>query len=118
MFHLYLGLAYLYVLWRFVIQLPVSTGWRILLVISRLFNAPWVSQVVARTNALNPDLILITGDLIDGTTTARRQDVAALSGLKAGLGAGQRTAPGAGSSRARLIISLHGCAVWQAAKTM
>jgi predicted MPP superfamily phosphohydrolase len=209
-FHLYLGLAYLYVLWRFVIPLPVSTGWRILVAlvllvvskyhliqiwvfgtmfspeiprwavlvaswafcsfvllfvfvaiadlakvllsilrlrtarklvsahsryvialvasllsalgvyqavqvpdvrnvevriqnlphsldglrvvqltdlhISRLFHAPWVSQVVARTNALNPDLILITGDLIDGTTAARRQDVAALGGLKAALG--------------------------------
>lgn len=54
--------------------------------ISRLFHAPWVSEVVARTNALNPDLILITGDLIDGTTTARRQDVATLGELKAALG--------------------------------
>lgn len=54
--------------------------------ISRLFPAPWVEAVVERTNALSPDLILITGDLIDGTTAARRADVAPLGGLKAAMG--------------------------------
>lgn len=34
---------------------------------SRLLQAPWVRAVVEKTNALNPDLILITGGLIDGT---------------------------------------------------
>lgn len=54
--------------------------------ISKLFQAPWVDAVVRRTNALNPDLILITGDLIDGTTTDRKLDVAPLAGLNARLG--------------------------------
>lgn len=51
--------------------------------ISRLFQAPWVEQVVDRTNALHPDLIVITGDLIDGTTAARANDVKPLSQLQA-----------------------------------
>lgn len=51
--------------------------------ISRLLNGPWVRQVVARTNALNPDLIVITGDLIDGTPKARRDDVDPLRDLLA-----------------------------------
>jgi len=54
--------------------------------ISKLFQLPWVDAVVSRTNALNPDLILITGDLIDGTTTDRQLDVAPLARLKARLG--------------------------------
>lgn len=53
--------------------------------ISKLFQAPWVDAVVARTNALDPDLILITGDLIDGATTDRKLDVAPLAGLMARL---------------------------------
>ncbi|RMP65725.1 hypothetical protein ALQ18_00192 [Pseudomonas marginalis pv. marginalis] len=54
--------------------------------ISRLFQAEWVEGVVARTNALNADAILITGDLIDGTVEARKKDVAPLSKLSAPLG--------------------------------
>lgn len=54
--------------------------------ISKLFQADWVEQVVARTNALKPDAILITGDLIDGTVEARRSDVAPLRNLRAPLG--------------------------------
>lgn len=54
--------------------------------ISKLFQAPWVAAVVARTNALHPDLIVVTGDLIDGTTTDRKPDVAPLAELKARLG--------------------------------
>jgi len=50
---------------------------------SRLLTGEWVAQVVARTNALQPDLVLITGDLIDGEVAARRADVAALSTLQA-----------------------------------
>lgn len=50
---------------------------------SRLFQAPWVKAVVDKTNALNPDLILITGDLIDGTPQDRAADVAPLRALKA-----------------------------------
>lgn len=51
--------------------------------ISKLFAAPWVQEVVARTNALKADLIVITGDLIDGTTGARQSDVAPLARLTA-----------------------------------
>lgn len=51
--------------------------------ISRLMDAAWVERVVARTNALQPDLIVITGDLIDGTPAARQADVAPLAGLRA-----------------------------------
>ncbi|WP_153111008.1 metallophosphoesterase [Propionivibrio limicola] len=50
---------------------------------SRLLQAPWVSAVVEKTNALNPDLILITGDLIDGTPELRAPDVSPLRNLKA-----------------------------------
>lgn len=51
--------------------------------ISRLFEAPWVEQVVADTNRLEPDLIVITGDLIDGDEQARAEDVAPLASLRA-----------------------------------
>lgn len=51
--------------------------------ISRLFPASWAQAVVARTNALEPDLIVITGDFIDGTLAARRGDVEPLRALSA-----------------------------------
>lgn len=54
--------------------------------ISRLFDASWTQQVVARTNTLNADLVVITGDLIDGTPAARLHDVAALGALTAAQG--------------------------------
>jgi len=54
--------------------------------ISRLFPASWVERLVSSTNRLNPDAIMITGDLIDGTVQARMKDVAPLSKLKAPLG--------------------------------
>lgn len=49
--------------------------------ISRIFQAPWVRGVVERTNELSPDLIVITGDLIDGSVSARELDVAPLGDL-------------------------------------
>ncbi len=51
--------------------------------ISRLFTGRWASAVVERTNALDADLIVITGDLIDGSLDIRREDIAPLAGLKA-----------------------------------
>jgi predicted MPP superfamily phosphohydrolase len=51
--------------------------------ISRLFPAAWTRAVVARANALGADLIVITGDLIDGTLAARRADIEPLRGLRA-----------------------------------
>lgn len=51
--------------------------------ISRLFPASWTEKVVAQTNALDADLIVITGDLIDGSHDSRRDDVAPLAMLRA-----------------------------------
>lgn len=53
---------------------------------SKLLQGHWVSEVVDTTNALNPDLILITGDLIDGRSEKRTNDVASLRKLNARLG--------------------------------
>jgi predicted MPP superfamily phosphohydrolase len=46
----------------------------------------FVEQMVARTNALRPDLIVITGDLVDGTVDELGEHVAPLGDLKAPLG--------------------------------
>ena len=51
--------------------------------ISRLFPARWTQAVVDRTNALHPDLIVVTGDFIDGSLAMRRADVEPLRGLRA-----------------------------------
>ena len=51
--------------------------------ISRLFPAAWAQAVVARANDLGTDLIAVTGDFIDGSLVARRNDVAPLRALRA-----------------------------------
>jgi uncharacterized protein len=51
--------------------------------LSRLFPAGWTREVVARSNAAGADLIVITGDLIDGSLAARRADVEPLHDLRA-----------------------------------
>lgn len=51
--------------------------------ISRLFPAAWTRAVVDRTNAADADLIVVTGDFIDGSVTMRRSDVAPLNDLRA-----------------------------------
>lgn len=53
---------------------------------SRLLQAPWMEAVVKKTNDLKADLIVITGDLVDGTTDARAADVLPLQALRAPLG--------------------------------
>jgi predicted MPP superfamily phosphohydrolase len=62
-------------------------GYRILqltdLHISRLFPAAWTRAVVERSNALDVDLIAVTGDVIDGTLAMREADVEPLRGLRA-----------------------------------
>ena len=42
---------------------------------SRLLQRDWMQAVVARANALEPDLTLITGDLVDGTPAARAASI-------------------------------------------
>jgi predicted MPP superfamily phosphohydrolase len=51
--------------------------------ISRLFPAQWTQAVVSQANALHVDLIVITGDLIDGSVADRTHDVAPLRDLHA-----------------------------------
>lgn len=51
--------------------------------ISRLFPAIWTQAVVAATNRLCVDLIVVTGDVIDGSVAKRRADVEPLRGLSA-----------------------------------
>lgn len=46
-------------------------------------RGPWLQQVVDTINALSPDVIAITGDLVDGPVAALRPHVAPLSKLRA-----------------------------------
>jgi hypothetical protein len=46
----------------------------------------FVERVVERTRGLRPDLVAITGDLVDGTPDQLRDEVAPLAGLSAPLG--------------------------------
>jgi predicted MPP superfamily phosphohydrolase len=66
---------------------PEFEGYRLVqltdLHISRLFPAKWAEAVVSKTNALDADLIVITGDFIDGSVADRRGDVASLASLRA-----------------------------------
>lgn len=66
---------------------PAFEGYQFLqltdLHITRLFNAAWTSAMVKRAMALDADLILVTGDVIDGTLANRRNDVEPLRGLQA-----------------------------------
>ncbi len=66
---------------------PRFEGYRILqltdLHISRLFPARWAEAVVTRANAAGTDLIVVTGDFIDGSVAMRRADVAPLRALRA-----------------------------------
>jgi len=66
---------------------PAFDGYTILqltdLHISRLFPEAWTQAVVADANALHVDLVVVTGDLIDGTVAERTRDVAPLRALHA-----------------------------------
>ncbi|HLS42938.1 MAG TPA: metallophosphoesterase [Paenalcaligenes sp.] len=53
---------------------------------SRLLQRPWMQAVVDKTNALNPDLTVLTGDMIDGSPAARANDVPPLGDLQATYG--------------------------------
>lgn len=62
-------------------------GYRLLqltdLHLSRLFPASWAEAVVQKANDLQADLIVVTGDFIDGRLEKRRTDVAPLAKLRA-----------------------------------
>jgi uncharacterized protein len=66
---------------------PAFDGYRLLQLtdmhISRLFPARWAASVVARANAARADMIVITGDFIDGSVEMRRKDIAPLARLHA-----------------------------------
>ncbi|WP_213879023.1 metallophosphoesterase [Pseudomonas sp. dw_358] len=66
---------------------PQFDGYRLLQLtdmhITRLFDAAWARAVVDRSNALGVDLIVVTGDLIDGSLSARTRDVEPLRDLHA-----------------------------------
>ena len=72
-------------------KLPASLNGFTLVQLSDLHIGPmlkkdWLQKVVDKTNALNPDLILITGDFIDGYAGAIADEVAPLAELKAKYG--------------------------------
>ena len=54
--------------------------------VTRLFGPDWLQAVVERVNAIKPDLILFTGDMIDGQPELRTMDVLALGELRAKYG--------------------------------
>ncbi|MDR1397379.1 MAG: metallophosphoesterase [Desulfarculales bacterium] len=51
--------------------------------ISRLFQRDWVSALVEKINALNPDIIALTGDIVDGLPLQRMESMTPLRALRA-----------------------------------
>ncbi len=51
--------------------------------IGPMIGREWLEGIVARVNALEPDLIVITGDLVDGSVEALRHHIAPIAQLKA-----------------------------------
>lgn len=66
---------------------PAFEGYRIVqltdLHASRLLPRSWITSVVTRTRELNADMIVITGDMIDGWPAARFADIEPLRQLRA-----------------------------------
>lgn len=66
---------------------PEFDGYRLIqltdLHLSRLFPVEWAQAVVDKTNTAGGDLVVITGDFIDGTVAERRADIAPLGRLRA-----------------------------------
>lgn len=54
--------------------------------ISATFPQAWVRELVTRVNAARPDVILLTGDLMDGSPALRAEDIRPLADLRAPLG--------------------------------
>jgi len=51
--------------------------------IGTIHNSDYLARVVEKTNSLNPDIVLITGDFVDGTGRIDNHSVAPLKDLKA-----------------------------------
>jgi len=66
---------------------PRFDGYRLVqltdLHLSRLYPAAWARRMVDRANGAGADLIVVTGDFIDGSVAMRRADVAPLRDLHA-----------------------------------
>jgi predicted MPP superfamily phosphohydrolase len=54
--------------------------------IGPMIDGDWLRQVVDKVNALKPDLITITGDMVDGSVEELSRHVAPIADLKAPLG--------------------------------
>jgi uncharacterized protein len=54
--------------------------------IGSFLKGAWLRDVVAKTNALSPDLVAVTGDIIDGSPEELKNDVAPLADLQARYG--------------------------------
>nr|MBN2278202.1 metallophosphoesterase [candidate division Zixibacteria bacterium] len=69
---------------------PVFEGFRIVQItdihVSSTIKEPFVRMVVDMVNDLKPDLVALTGDLVDGSVPRLRGDVAPLADLKAPYG--------------------------------
>ena len=65
---------------------PDFDGYRIAQVsdlhVGPMLKRPWLSEIVQRVNALEADLVAVTGDLIDGTVNDLRRDIAPLGNLR------------------------------------
>ncbi len=69
-------------------RLPEAlSGFRIVqlsdLHIGPTLGGAWLAEIVARVNAQEPDLVVITGDLVDGSVEALGREVAPLADLRA-----------------------------------
>ncbi len=66
---------------------PARAGYKIVQLsdvhVGPTIGRAFIEEIVAQTNALAPDLIVITGDLVDGSVSVLRDAVAPLAGLKA-----------------------------------
>ena len=54
--------------------------------IGLVLKRPWLEEVVRKTNALNADLVVLTGDMVEGPPEALVNDIAPLRALRAKYG--------------------------------
>jgi predicted MPP superfamily phosphohydrolase len=93
-------LAAIHGVWNIVREVPIRTvhvvldklprtlsGFRIVQLTDLHIGDPargsWLEHIVDRTNALEPDLVAITGDLVDGSVERLRDEVASIGRLRA-----------------------------------